>query len=406
MSTSSSIVNLDGWIKVASRRSRSLRGPGTKSLDGANLLELFQEVRLDSAESPEFRNLGRKARSLAALRIKSRSKGRRREGRRRSGSKQSSVLEALAAAEMSDSICNDLNSPFEAILENEGDGFMNATKAPTRRVNSDWIIESPSKVFLRRPRTDDLRSSSGVYSESTATTTSTFDDEQPVFDDGSFNSKLSLSPTTYTASDISDDLQSLSLASSSPSPFRYPRSSSSPFTDDSLTLFSSVWRSDAPKPVIASSLGLPRCPWANERKFCSSTCPYVHPGPTDNGPVSRPEDGDIFVLDPAKARMVFLSWPTTTCVKADAVACQRDQDYWSSVLEAFTPAPKESHWPETGGRANTEASPEKPKSEHAPSLSLVDWLLSGGDPEDFSGNPFSPFITDELALRNSEETGI
>jgi len=74
-------------------------------------------------------------RSMAALRIKSRSKGRRREGRRRSGSKQSSVLEALAAAEMSDSICNDLNSPFEAILENEGDG---ESKSPRPLCYRSW----------------------------------------------------------------------------------------------------------------------------------------------------------------------------------------------------------------------------------------------------------------------------
>lgn len=62
------------------------------------------------------------SRSYPALRIKSRSRGRRRDGRKRSGSKQSSVLEALAVAQLSDSILNECNSPIEATLEEEDDG--------------------------------------------------------------------------------------------------------------------------------------------------------------------------------------------------------------------------------------------------------------------------------------------
>lgn len=54
---------IDGWIKVASKsRSRSVRGPGSKSLDGQNVLELLQEVKVDSGESPEFKNPERKSR--------------------------------------------------------------------------------------------------------------------------------------------------------------------------------------------------------------------------------------------------------------------------------------------------------------------------------------------------------
>ena len=68
---------------------------------------------------------------------------------------------------------------------------MNPTKAPKRRLNSDWLIESPSKVFLRQVRTDELRSSSGVFSESTTTTASsmsTFDNDA-AFEDISIHSE-------------------------------------------------------------------------------------------------------------------------------------------------------------------------------------------------------------------------
>ena len=99
-------------------------------------------------------------------------------------------------------------------------------------------------------------------------------------------------------SDISDDMTSLSLASS-PSPFKCPRLSSSPFAAVDTTLFSSVWRDDAPKCVIASSLGLQKCPDANERKMCSSTCPYFHPGTIDGTQSNRQNlvDGkNLFVV--------------------------------------------------------------------------------------------------------------
>ena len=60
------------------------------------------------------------SRSFPALRFKSRSRGRRRDGRKRSGSKQSSVLEAMAVVELSDSVSTDNSSPVQlAQLEDE-----------------------------------------------------------------------------------------------------------------------------------------------------------------------------------------------------------------------------------------------------------------------------------------------
>ena len=66
---------------------------------------------------------------------------------------------------------------------------MNPTKAPKRRLNSDWLIESPSKVFLRQVRTDELRSSSGVFSESTTASSMSAFDNDAAFEDISIHSE-------------------------------------------------------------------------------------------------------------------------------------------------------------------------------------------------------------------------